>query len=73
MFVANALTLLFTANMSVALTVTVLALTLILSLALCGKDKAVKLATEEISLLLQVFNSFLQPRIFLQRDLQLSP
>lgn len=51
--------------MSPVLTVTILALTLVLSLALCGKDKAVQLAPEEVPLLFQVFNSFLQPGVFL--------
>lgn len=55
------------------LTITVLSLTLLLSLALCGKDEAVQLATEEVPLLFQVLNSFLKPRVFLQRDLQLGP
>lgn len=52
-------------HLSPVLTITVLALTLLLSLALCGKDEPVQLATEEVPFLFQVLNSFLQPRVFL--------
>lgn len=40
----------YLSHLSPVLTVTVLALTLILSLALCGRDEAIQLATEEVPL-----------------------
>lgn len=56
-----------------ALTITVLTLTRLLSLALCGKNESIQLASKEVPLLFQVFDSFLQPGVFLQRDLKLGP
>ena len=55
------------------LTITIVALSITLTLALCGEDEAVQLAAEEVPLFLQVLDPLLQPGVLLQRDLQLGP
>lgn len=37
-----------------------------------AENKSVKLAAQEVPLLLQIFNAFLEPGVLLQRNLQLS-
>lgn len=43
------------------------------SLTLCREDESIQLTAQKISLLFQVLDPFLQPRVLLLRDLQLCP